>query len=59
MDNLKQLEVEFVAMCDVDQERAAKAADEFGGKAYTDYHRMLDEIQMDACFVCVPPVRPR
>lgn len=55
MNNLKQLEVDFVAMCDVDKDRAAKAADEYGGKVYDDYNRMLDEVEMDACFVCVPP----
>lgn len=55
MENLKNLQAQFVAMCDVDDQRAAKAADEYGGKAYTDYRRMLEEVEMDACFVCVPP----
>lgn len=55
LNNLKQLDVDFVAMCDVDQARAQQAANEFGGKAFDDYHRMLDEVEMDACFICVPP----
>jgi len=55
MENLKTLQADFVAMCDIDEERAAKAADEYGGKAYTEPRRMLDEVEMDACFVCVPP----
>src|SRR5690606_6613279 len=45
----------FVAMSDVDLERAKQAADEFGGRAFDDYNRMLDEVEMDACFICVPP----
>ena len=55
LNNLKQLEVDFVAMSDVDLERAKQAADEFGGRAFDDYNRMLDEVEMDACFICVPP----
>lgn len=55
LNNLKQLDVDFVAMCDVDQGRAQQAANEFGGKAYDDFNRMLDEVEMDACFICVPP----
>jgi len=55
MENLKTLQADFVAMCDIDEERAAKAADEYGGKAYTEPRRMLDEVEMDACFVCLPP----
>jgi predicted dehydrogenase len=53
---LKEIEgVEIVALSDVVRERAEAAAAQFGGKAYTDYHEMLDQEQMDALYVCFPP----
>lgn len=55
LENLKQLGVEYAAMCDVDEARARQAADEYGGKPYTDFRRMLDEVALDAVWVCVPP----
>lgn len=54
-NRMKNLPVEFVGLCDTDEERAQAAANELGGKAYTDYKKMLDEVEMDACWVCVPP----
>ncbi len=48
-------DVEFAGMCDIDKEKAEKASKNYGGKVYTDYHRMLDEIEIDACYICVPP----
>lgn len=57
--HLKQLkempEVEIVALCDVVSERALARAQEFGGRAFGDYRRMLDEVELDALYVCVPP----
>lgn len=47
--------VEFAGMCDIEEARAEKAAATYGGKAYTDYHKMLDEIEVDACYICIPP----
>ena len=56
MGNLKKLEaVQFAAMCDVVEERAAEPAEEHDCPAFTDYRRMLDEVEMDALYVCVPP----
>lgn len=52
---LKQLDVTFVGLCDTDENRAKDAANDLGGKAFTDFRRMLDEVEMDACYVCVPP----
>src|SRR5205823_8427131 len=46
---------EIVALCDVAQERAAAAVEKYGGTVYTDYRRMLDQVEMDALYVCVPP----
>jgi predicted dehydrogenase len=56
LDQLKPLEgVEIAALCDVVEERARAMAEEFGGQVYTDYRRMLGEVEMDALYVCVPP----
>jgi predicted dehydrogenase len=44
--------VNLVATCDVDAERAARFADQFGAeRSYDDYREMLDEESLDAVFV--------
>jgi predicted dehydrogenase len=48
-------DVEFVAMCDVDESRANSAADQFGGKPYTDFKKMFDKEKIDALYICTPP----
>lgn len=48
-------DVEFAAMCDIVEEKAKEASEKYGGKVYTDYHKMLDEVKVDACFICIPP----
>ncbi len=48
-------EVELVAFCDIKEERAKELASRFGGSAYTDWHEMLDKVQIDAVFICLPP----
>jgi len=48
-------DVEFVAMCDVVEEKARSRANEFGGKAFTDFREMYDKVDMDAVFICTPP----
>ena len=48
-------DVSIVALCDIAEERAQAAADQYGGKAYTDYRRMLDEAEMDAIYCSLPP----
>ena len=46
MNTLKTFEdVEFVAMCDVAEDRAKSRANEFGGKAFTDFKVMFDKIE--------------
>ncbi|MFN4033832.1 MAG: Gfo/Idh/MocA family protein [Fimbriimonadales bacterium] len=55
-DALSQLEeAQPIAFCDIDAERAQRAAQRFGGRAYTDWRTMLDEEQLDALYICVPP----
>src|SRR5256714_7779444 len=60
LSRLAEIEgVEIVALCDVAEERAAAAAAKYGGQVHTDYRRMLDEVAMDALYVCVPPFAHR
>jgi myo-inositol 2-dehydrogenase/D-chiro-inositol 1-dehydrogenase len=56
MDALSQLEdAQPVAFCDIDTERAERAAARFGGRAYTDWRAMLDAEPLDALYICLPP----
>jgi len=45
----------LAAACDLVADRAAKAAQPFGAKVYTDWRRMLEAERYDAVFLCVPP----
>lgn len=56
LNALKTFEdVEFVAMCDVVEEKAKSRAKEFGGKPFTDFKVMFDKVDMDALYICTPP----
>jgi myo-inositol 2-dehydrogenase/D-chiro-inositol 1-dehydrogenase len=56
LNTLKTFEdVELVAMCDISEEKAKARANEFGGKAFTDYKVMFDKMDMDALYICTPP----
>ncbi|MEC0371609.1 Gfo/Idh/MocA family protein [Paenibacillus chibensis] len=46
---------ELAAVCDVAPGAAEAAVKQYGGKAYTDYDSMLEQEQLDALFICVPP----
>lgn len=53
----KQPEVQMIAFCDIIEERAAKAAVEYGAegaKVFTDYRRLLAETDVDVVHVCTP-----
>jgi predicted dehydrogenase len=53
---LKQIEgVEIAALCDASKERVEAARERFGGRAYTDFHEMLEREKLEALFVCLPP----
>ncbi|MDW8107633.1 MAG: Gfo/Idh/MocA family oxidoreductase [Armatimonadota bacterium] len=55
-DALSQIDAaQLVAFCDVESERAQRAAERFGGRAYTDWRVMLDREALDALYICVPP----
>ncbi|KKK38837.1 dehydrogenase [Mesobacillus campisalis] len=45
---------EIVAVCDINQERAAEVAEKYGAKAYTDYQELLKSGEVDAVSVCTP-----
>jgi len=47
--------VEVAALCDARREQAESAAAQFGGRAYSDHHEMLEREQLDALYVCLPP----
>ncbi len=44
----------IAAVCDIVQENAEKAAEQYGANAYTDFDILLECEQLDALFVCVP-----
>lgn len=56
MGRLAEIEgVSISAVCDLDADRAASVADQYGAADYTDYRRMLDEARAEAVYVAVPP----
>lgn len=56
--NLAAIEgVTIAAFCDLQLERAEAAARDWtGAKAYASIVEMLDDVKLDAAFVCVPPM---
>lgn len=48
-------DVEIVAIGDVDLGRAEEAAQRFGARAFDDVEAMLDAVELDALYICVPP----
>jgi myo-inositol 2-dehydrogenase / D-chiro-inositol 1-dehydrogenase len=51
--------VEIVAACDLDVPRAQAIADPRGGRAYGSWEEMLDREELDAVWVCTPPLHHR
>jgi len=48
-------DVEYAAVCDLDQEKARNTAEKLGCPWYKDYREMLKKEKMDACYICIPP----
>ncbi|MCM3739733.1 Gfo/Idh/MocA family oxidoreductase [Oceanobacillus luteolus] len=46
--------VDIVAVCDIVEERAQAAAEQYGAVAYTDYEELLATENIDAVSVCLP-----
>ena len=56
MDRLSRIEgVEMVSFCDVNLDRARAAAEKFGGRAYSDFAKMLEGEDLTAVFIGTPP----
>jgi UDP-N-acetylglucosamine 3-dehydrogenase len=48
------LNVELVAVCDINKERALEVAEKYGVLSYNDYQDLLDSGEVDAVSVCTP-----
>ncbi|MDQ0246399.1 putative dehydrogenase [Bacillus fengqiuensis] len=46
--------VELVAVCDINEERAKEVAEKYGVKAYTSYEELVQSGEVDAVSVCTP-----
>ena len=46
--------VELIAVCDINEERAHEVAEKYGVKAYTNYEELLSSGSVDAVSVCTP-----
>jgi len=56
MKQISEIEgTEIMAICDVMEERASERAEEYGASAYTEVRAMLDQEEMDALYISVPP----
>lgn len=56
MNTLSKIsDVKFAGLCDIDEARVKKASSTYGGKSFTDYKKMLNEVEMDICYICLPP----
>lgn len=51
----KMKDVDLIAFCDIEKEKAREYAQKFGGKAYSDHYQMFKKENLDALYVCVPP----
>jgi len=47
--------VEIAAVCDIDEGRARAVAEPLGAAVYTDGARLIEEQELHALYVCVPP----
>lgn len=45
---------DLVAVCDVKEDRAKKAAEKYNTKYYTDYKKMIECEKLDAVHICLP-----
>src|SRR5438067_1524621 len=55
LTSLKKLGRQTAGLCDINADRAGKAAAEYGGRAYADHRQMLEREKPEAVFVCLPP----
>jgi myo-inositol 2-dehydrogenase / D-chiro-inositol 1-dehydrogenase len=56
VDALSKIEsAKLVAVCDIDRSRAENRAKAADAQVFTDYRRMLSEVQLDALWLCTTP----
>jgi predicted dehydrogenase len=56
LNQLRQIDdADVVAVCDTQQTLAAQAAEGTDAKAYSNFHQMLKETELDAVYLSVPP----
>lgn len=49
-------DVDIVSICDLDEGRLKNTADKYGiGRTYMDYKKMVQEVDMDAVYIIMPP----
>ncbi len=48
-------DVQLTAFCDIVAEAAERRVAAYGGQAFTDPRRMLDTVELDAIYICLPP----
>ncbi|MBS4197411.1 Gfo/Idh/MocA family protein [Lederbergia citri] len=46
---------EIIAVCDINEESAKKQGEAYNASSYTDFHLMLENEELDALFISVPP----
>lgn len=51
----KNEQAEIVAICDTNEEAARQKAGVYGGSVYTSFDEMIEQEQLDALFISVPP----
>lgn len=55
LNNLSKIgRTELIAICDVDNQKAAAVQKEFGGRVYSDFNKMFAEEPLDAVLICTP-----
>jgi predicted dehydrogenase len=48
-------DVELAGFADTDLDRAVDAASRYGARAYADHQALLDDPELDAVYICIPP----
>jgi myo-inositol 2-dehydrogenase / D-chiro-inositol 1-dehydrogenase len=48
-------DVQVAALCDILPEALARRQEEFGGKGFAAFGQMLDDVKLDAVWLCTPP----
>jgi predicted dehydrogenase len=56
IERLREIpEAQIVALCDVDEGRVQAAAEPLGSAVFTDASKLIEQAEIDALYICVPP----